>query len=227
MFTPPPPYDVSLVRLIQRGLESLNLYTGLVDGTWGPLSNTGASIAQEWDRYAVADTITLLLSGDQIGDRDAFLKIWSNNKGRYDSVSSSTGVPSDLIAAIHYREAGGNFGTYLHNGDPLGRPTTHVPKGILFDAWEPAAIDALNRETSAFLISSIEAHPQVLAAKLSYAETYNGRGYYTRSQPSPYVWAGTTFYTSGKFTDDGKYSAGTVDEQIGVLPLLRACTPVV
>ena len=41
------------------------------------------------------------------------------------------------------RESSCNFKTYLHNGDPLGKPTTHVPKGKNFTKFTDAAVDAL------------------------------------------------------------------------------------
>ena len=62
-------------------------------------------------------------------------------------------------------------------------------------------------------------NPNALA---TYAETYNGLGYFQRGVPSPYVYSGTDQYMSGKYVSDGRYRASAVDQQIGVMPLLGA-----
>ena len=40
--------------------------------------------------------------------------------------------------------------------------------------------------------------------------------------PSPYVWAGTDQYRSGKFVRDGVYDPNVVDSQLGCAGLLMA-----
>ena len=84
-----------------------------------------------------------------------FKELYLKYKERYESISYKTGVPPELIAAIHYHEGGDRdfdwkngiikFSVYLHNGNPLGTKTTDAPKGILFakDKFDEAAIDAL------------------------------------------------------------------------------------
>lgn len=54
------------------------------------------------------------------------------NQARYERVSQATGVPWELIGAIHYRESDFDFGAALHNGDKIigtGRKTYRVPAG--------------------------------------------------------------------------------------------------
>ena len=54
-------------------------------------------------------------------------------------------------------------------------------------------------------------------------ERYNGTGYrkyYGIS--SPYVYAGTTLYASGKYTSDGKFDPSVVDQQPGTVVLLAS-----
>jgi len=136
---------------------------------------------------------------------------------KYLSVSKITGIPADVIAAIHYREASLNFKTCLHNGDPLPGPTTHVPKGRgPFSSWEEAAIDSFK----------IERHnvPAVwdTAGKLDYCERYNGLGYRRKGIPSPYVYAGTDKYISGMYVADGKFSASKVDRRLGCAIIIKA-----
>jgi lysozyme family protein len=144
------------------------------------------------------------------------------NQSRYEAVSAKTGVPWDVIAVIHYRESSCSFAGVLHNGERIigtGRKTTLVPKGRgPFATWEDAAFDALmncspyagkNRDWS-------------LGSTLDLLEGYNGLGYRKRGLPSPYLWAGTDQYTSGKYVADGKFDPNVVDQQLGAAAILIA-----
>ncbi len=52
-----------------------------------------------------------------------------NNKSIYQEIETITHVPWYFIGLCHDRESGFNLNTYLGNGQPLDRVTTHVPKG--------------------------------------------------------------------------------------------------
>ncbi len=160
------------------------------------------------------------MSSEQEYAMDLFKEKYAENKDKYLEVAKATGMPPELIAAIHWREAGGNFEKYLHNGDPLGKPTTHVPKGIYFEDWTSAAIDAISSEMpkmekSEFADGSLEYY-------LDFAERYNGLGYRDMGKPSPYVWAGTDNYSGGKYVEDGRYDPNHIDQQLGVALMLKA-----
>ena len=66
----------------------------------------------------------------------------------------------------------------------------------------------------------ISADTQDMAALATFAEHYNGLGYHYKDEPSPYVWAGTDQYESGKYVADGVYDANHVDQQPGVAYLI-------
>jgi lysozyme family protein len=142
-------------------------------------------------------------------------------KPRYRTVEASTGVPWFVIAAIHERESSQNWFASLAQGDPWNRVSVHVPAGRgPFKSWEEAAIDAL-------------AHCAPYAARnedwsvggtLTLLEQYNGLGYAARGAPSPYLWAGTDQYRSGKYVRDGVYDSHAVDSQPGCAGLLLALT---
>jgi lysozyme family protein len=139
-------------------------------------------------------------------------------RARYQAVADKTGVPWEVIAVIHQREASGNFETYLGNGQPLNKKTTIVPKGRgPFATWEEGAIDAL-----------VNAPPKAAANKdwtvggtLAKIEEYNGLGYANKGLPSPYLWAGTDQYQKGKYVADGVYDANHVDTQLGAAGVLK------
>ncbi len=160
----------------------------------------------------------LNLSGVQERELEAFKQNWEQNHDKYEKVEEATGMPAELVAAIHWREGSGNFNTYLHNGQPLGQTTTIVPKGIYFEDWTEAAIDAVTNYGGG--LSSIEEGN--LDTYYDYAEKYNGLGYRKRGLPSPYVWAGTNNYSSGKYVRDGVFDPNAVDQQLGVAVMLQA-----
>ena len=155
------------------------------------------------------------LSSRQEKELKAFKKNFEKNKAKYKEVEKRTGVPAELIAAIHWRESSGNFKTYLHNGEKLGKVTQLVPKGIYFEDWTDAAVHAIKTH-----------NPQIVNANnvetwYEFAERYNGLGYRNKGVSSPYVWAGTDNYTSGKYVADGKYSSSYVDQQLGVAVMIK------
>lgn len=155
-------------------------------------------------------------------DINNFKKIYNNNKATYEAISKKTGIPPELIAAIHYRESNCNFNTYFHNGDPLGKPTTHVPVGKYFDNFIDSAVDALNDKKAIRDEYGLTADSNDLAAMMAFAERYNGLGYYNKDRVSPYVYSGTNVYTKGKYVADGKFDPNVVDKQPGVYLLVNA-----
>lgn len=140
-------------------------------------------------------------------------------KKRYQVVEAKTGVPWPVVAVIHERESSQNFRTQLGQGDPLNEVSTNTPKGRgPFQTWEDGAYDALVN-----CAPHLASHKDwSLAATLTALETYNGIGYAAMGKPSPYLWAGTDQYSSGKFIRDGVYDPNKVDPQMGCAALLMA-----
>jgi len=146
-----------------------------------------------------------------------------NAKATYQEAEAATGVPWFFIAVVHMRESDQNFNTQLAQGDPLHHVSIHVPAGRgPFATWKDGAIDAL-----------VHCPPHSASNKdwsiggfLTQGELYNGLGYAMHGlrtgvpTPSPYVWAGTDVYHSGKYVRDGIYDAHFVDPQWGIAPLL-------
>ena len=139
-------------------------------------------------------------------------------KSRYQKVSAKTGVPWPVIAVIHMREASQDWTGSLAQGDPWNRVSVHVPAGRgPFRSWEEAAVDAL-----------VNCHPYAahnkdwsIGGTLAKLEQYNGLGYAAKGRPSPYIWAGTNQYVSGKYVRDGVYDPNHVDTQPGCANLLK------
>lgn len=139
-------------------------------------------------------------------------------KARYQAVEAKTGVPWPFIAVTHERESSQNWQKSLAQGDPIDRPSIHVPAGRPPGTWEAVAIDALmncgpyaarNKDWS-------------IGGLLTLLERYNGIGYANRGLPSPYLWSGTDQYRSGKYVADGVFDPNAVDKQLGCAGLILA-----
>jgi lysozyme family protein len=168
------------------------------------------------------------LSPSQQSDLNAFKKNYEANRGKYEAVGKQADMPPQLVAAIHWRESSGNFGKYLHQGDPLGKPAVHVPKDIpVFgkDEWDKAAVHALKMKSKCKEELGINEDTQDRAKMATFAERYNGLGYHNKGVTSPYVYSGMDNYSAGKYVKDSVYSAGTVDQQLGVVTLANSITP--
>lgn len=165
---------------------------------------------RKWDNM-------IIIRPDAINrDTDKILR----GKDTYESIAASTGVPWYVIGIIHLRESNCNFNTHLHNGDSLNRRTVHVPKGRPFNgtppfSFEESAIDAL--EYDGYTKIRTWDIPQIAYM----FEKYNGFGYRKYNVASPYLWAGSNQYSTGKYIRDGVFSAGTVDSQNGCMCILK------
>lgn len=144
-------------------------------------------------------------------------------KPRYQAVSKALAdkgytIPWEFIAVAHQREASGDFTKYLGNGQALNKKTTIVPKGRgPFTSWEEGAIDALLNAAP----YAAKNKDWSIGGTLTKLEEYNGLGYASKGLPSPYVWAGTDQYKSGKYVRDGVYDPNHVDTQLGCAGLLK------
>lgn len=175
-----------------------------------------------------------LLPGKK-GKLDKFLEKFEANRARYERVAKAAHLPAALIAAIHYREGSMNFNGYLHNGDPLGSPTTHVPKGILFrkGQWEEAAIHALGgnikdangRRSLQYKRKlrqqlGIDENTTDMGKLLTFAEKYNGLGYRGRNLRSCYVYGGTNLNCQGMYVADHEFDPNKKDQRLGIAAML-------
>lgn len=140
-------------------------------------------------------------------------------KTRYQSVENETGVPWFIIAVIHERESSQSWKASLAQGDPWNKVSIHVPRGRgPFNSWEEAAIDALE-SCGPYAAKWTD---WKIGGSLLLLEEYNGLGYAKMGRPSPYLWAATNQYVSGKYTSDGHYDPNAVDSQLGCAALLKS-----
>lgn len=146
-----------------------------------------------------------------------------SNKEMYQKVELQTGVPWQMVAVIHEREAGeqdiGRWLCVLHNGEKIvgtGRRTRLVPAGRgPFNDWVSAAIDALQ-------LQGFNKYSDWSVARVLWAlEPFNGYGYRNKGLRSPYLWASTNHQQPGKYVADGVFDGSVMDTQIGCAALLK------
>lgn len=141
------------------------------------------------------------------------------NKARYQAIETKSGVPWYFVGLLHYRCCDGDFSLHL-NGDPLSNRTVNVPKGrpLQGDApfsWEDSAIDLIG------FYRLQNADWSSVGTVLYRLESVNGFGYRTHNVKSPFLWACTNLYTSGKFVGDHTFDPSFKDTQCGAAALLK------
>lgn len=138
----------------------------------------------------------------------------------YDPVELATKVPWYVTGAIDCREENFRHGSYLGNGDPLYKKSTHVPRGRgPFSSWHAGAVDAFHLDGMDHLPAA--GHWDIVTALIK-CEAYNGLGYASKGLPSPYVWGGTNIQQAGKYVADGRWSSTTWDKQPGCAAMFLA-----
>lgn len=165
------------------------------------------------------DSCTITRPADAGRMADQILKF----KQTYQAIEAETGVPWPFIGVIHIRESDGDMRTHLHNGDSLRGFTHQVPAGRPKVGhgppftWTESAIDALKYEG----LDKLHGQWNV-ELMLFEEEAYNGWGYLSKGDNSPYVWSWTNMYHGGKYVADGVYSSSAVDPQPGTAAMMKA-----
>lgn len=170
--------------------------------------------SSKWPEYA-RQWDAMKITSSRLGEMTRLAQFALDHKAQYVEVEKATGVPWWLVAVLHRRESDADFKTYLGNGDPLSRRTTHVPAGRgPFPTFVAGAIDALKMDGLSNVID------WRLEKALYYCEAFNGWGYANRGLPSSYIFGGTSIQKPGKYVSDGVWSSTTMDSQPGCAPIL-------
>lgn len=173
-----------------------------------------AILLPEYDR--LLPTMRVVRTSDVNAAAERLLKF--ADQGRYDDASTQTGVPQIWMAASFDRESSSDFTRSPAQGDPWRQTSTHVPKNRgPFKTWTEAAVDAYHLNG----LDRVGAANWTWALACYYGELFNGFGYrdYHRMR-TPYLWGGTNLQQLGKYTSDGKFDAGHMDGQIGIVPVM-------
>lgn len=150
---------------------------------------------------------------------------FQRNVKRYQGVTTmrDNGVPAAILYCLHQRESSGSFLCHPHEGSPLTQRTRFVPKGRLPNKPPPYTFEQ-SAEDAYYICDKLDQVPwKNRAAALQGVESFNGLGYqkFHQDVPSPYLWSGTTVYSRGKYTGDGRFDANARDKQLGVVAILK------
>lgn len=131
------------------------------------------------------------------------------------------GIPPWFIGCLHYREITTmSLRAYLGNGEMIigtGQKTRLVPKlRGPFATFHEGAVDALNLSFSGL------GNWQDIGNCLVRAELWNGEGYARMGVVNPYLFAGSSIYKRGKYDSDGHYDPDLVDQELGLVPIMKA-----
>jgi lysozyme family protein len=180
------------------------------------------------------NTASLNLTESHKQGLNSFLQNYRQNQSQYEAVSNAlkqrgiTMKPSQ-VAAIHWREASGSFTKSIANGERLGtfvRLDGRIGQGNVSNSYKPTtnwvdhSVDVLSHK-----VGQKYGGPRDVSSSTAFndfAERFNGLGYRNRGRISPYVYAGTSQYTGGKYTGDGVYNPNVFDKQVGTAVLAAA-----
>lgn len=132
----------------------------------------------------------------------------------YCDAEVKTGVPWEVLACMHYKEASLDFTKHLHNGDPMSdsdgrwlrtvkRPIKRPvlpPKNGSHYTWQESAIDAINHHLKGYSIDIFN-FTWDIPNTLWFMEAWNGFGFLNKGVHTPYLWAGTNHYKEGLFIE--------------------------
>lgn len=175
------------------------------------------SLKDEYERRLASMKVTRRNEVDDVARKLLTPRIFDQHV----ALERATKVPAIFTAVLFDREADSNFRLALGQGDPWNRVSTHVPKG--FGPWRSWL------ESAKFYVGYDKLN--VFSAPLSMpylcwkGEAWNGFGPRAHGRPTGYLWAGTNHYDpptgpGGKYVADGRWSASTVDRQLGIVPVM-------
>jgi lysozyme family protein len=187
---------------------------------WGLVSTAHSYEVLAPEYQQLWDTMKIIRDASEL---DRVAKKIRSNQSVYERVEKATGVPWQLVAVIHLREAGeqdiGRWQCVLHNGERIvgtDKLTKLVPAGCgPFSTWHDAAVHALVQKG----FHKIKSWP--VSRMLWAAEPYNGYGYRNKGLRSPYLWGSTNHQQRGKYIRDGVFDATVMDTQVGVAAQLQ------
>ena len=165
---------------------------------------------------------TCIINPGKASTVDKLVGTIEQNRNRYAAVGDPLGIPWFFIGVVHNMECSQNFNLHLHNGDKLTARTWRVPAGRPKTGnppftWEESATDSLQ-------LKRLDKWTDwTIPGTLYKLEEYNGWGYrrFHSEVKTPYLWSFTNQYKSGKYVQDGKWSATAVSQQVGAAALLR------
>ena len=243
-------YGIATRYLVAGGYQTLMKYNNLTDATIyvgqvikipggsnpltqqvqsGNLQLTG-KLAEAYNDYSkyLANGLSGVKNDTSMDiysqEEKAVIALLPSKIDQIQSIAKLADRPPEVVAAIWYKEMSFKDGCYLHNGDPLGQETVHVPYGKFFrtDQFVEAAVDAINsvRANTAGGVG-LTYSSKDYAAMCTFCEAYNGFGYRNKGTASAYVSSGTDKYTGGLYVADGQFDYSKKSKSLGVIRIFK------
>lgn len=148
----------------------------------------------------------------RLSDIKAVAESVTANKDAYVRVATALHAPWAVVGVIHQIDWGGDFGVTF-KGTPLASPEPAATAGSS-TAWSDSA-----KQDLAPWWGTTDA--KNLGAVLDRIERYNGLGYRRRGVFSPFLWACSNLYTSGRYVSDGTFDATATTKFCGAATILK------
>ena len=171
--------------------------------------------AARWQSAKVDSRQTIAL--DKLIDR------WKRTASVYQQVQAmrANGVPATVAFCLFYREADNDMACSPAQGDPLTHLSINEPRGRIPGKKPPFTWLAC-AEDAYYVVDHLDRCDwHSLQSALDKMESFNGFGYRSHGIAAPYLWAGTSLYTRGKYVSDGRFDRLAVDKELGVCAILK------
>jgi lysozyme family protein len=178
-----------------------------------------ASLSPSSNEYSYLYQSAILSPDKQPQLNEAIARI-TKNKDVYSSAVEGTNIPWYAVGIIDEMECGCSEYYHIHNGDPLTGRTYNAPANRPEGGKPPfSKLESIQdwihlKKWNTWQVWDIN-------SLLFRFEANNGFGYRKYRVNTPYLWAGSNLYTSGKFIVDGQFSKAAVSKQIGAALLLK------
>ena len=162
----------------------------------------------------------MVINADQLTECMERAKVILERANEHDQgqVTAATGVPKIWWIASFERESSSNYTTSPAQGDPINRPSTHIPRGLgPYANWFDAAIEAYRLDH----FDKIGKGNWTWEMACYKGESFNGFGPRNHGRATGYLWSWSNQYNGGKYVRDGVWSSSAVDGQCGMIPLMK------
>jgi lysozyme family protein len=162
----------------------------------------------------------MIINADQLAECEARAKIILERANAHDQgqVTAATGVSKLWWIASFEREGSSNYTTSPAQGDPINKKSTHIPRGLgPYENWYDAAIEAYHIDH----LDRVGEGNWTWERACYEGEAFNGFGPRNHGRATGYLWSWSNQYTGGKYIRDNVWGSSAVDQQCGMIPLMR------
>lgn len=138
------------------------------------------------------------------------------HRKEWDEVEQRTRVPRLWGIASFERECNSDYACSPAQGDPWNMVSVHEPTGIgPYHNWGDSCV-------AAYAIDNLDDVQSWTWSRACYeGELFNGFGPRNHGRRTGYLWSWSNIYTGGKYTSDNHWNENVIDQQCGMIPLMK------